>query len=178
MRLLVYNWGIMNRSRPHFRPAGPAPAVSHGRAMPRARGSGPARGSAVAALAALAALLFLPDPGRAFHERGAANCDGCHVMHASQDGQLLLDGSQPLLLRPSASDVCLVCHGGQDGVFGANPMVPPAERGAGNFVFLLEDNLNDAPDGLTGRFPSPFLTAAAGWRYWRYTAGGCPWPRM
>lgn len=103
----------------------------------------------LAAFAALAAVLLLPGAGRAFHERGAANCDGCHIMHAAQDGQVLLDGSQPLLLRPSPSDVCLVCHGGQDGVFGANPMVPPAERGAGNFVFLLEDNINDAPDGLT-----------------------------
>ena len=33
-------------------------------------------------------------------------------------------------------------------VLGLNPLLPPPEKGGGNFVFLLEDNINDAPDGL------------------------------
>jgi hypothetical protein len=85
----------------------------------------------------------------AFHDSGAASCGDCHVMHGSIDGQSLPAEADPLLLAPTATDVCLMCHGGQEGVFGNNPMDPPDERGAGNFVFLLEDNINDGADGLS-----------------------------
>lgn len=86
---------------------------------------------------------------RAFHQQGVGNCNGCHIMHASEDGQIIWVTDGPLLLAPTASDVCLICHGGADGVMGPNPLVPPPERGAGNFTFQLEDNVNDAPDGLS-----------------------------
>jgi len=62
-------------------------------------------------------------------------------------------GGQPLFVAASATDVCLMCHEGQDGVLGHNPLNPPFERGAGNFVFLLEDNLNDASTGNTQPIP-------------------------
>jgi hypothetical protein len=56
-----------------------------------------------------------------------------------------------LLLAESPSDVCLVCHAQRLGsVLGTDPLVPPPETGPGNFVFLTEDNLNDAPGGVTG----------------------------
>ena len=53
--------------------------------------------------------------------------------------------SGPLLLADTPSELCLSCHGE---VLGTDPLAPPLERGAGNFVFLLEDNLNDSADGL------------------------------
>ena len=103
---------------------------------------------AAAALACLCGLAVTwTAPARAFHDGGAASCGACHVMHPGGDGQVAAQGSRPLLRAPTATDVCLLCHGGQDGVFGDNPLNPPRERGAGNFVFLLEDNLNDGPDG-------------------------------
>jgi hypothetical protein len=93
-------------------------------------------------------VVFAATPVMAFHENGVGNCSGCHVIHGSVDGQPLPDGAEPLLLAPTATDLCLMCHGGHTGVFGHNPLDPPAERGAGNFVFLLEDNINDDPNGL------------------------------
>lgn len=97
-------------------------------------------------------------PASAFHDGGTATCEVCHVMHGEQDGPVMLDGGDPMLTAGTATDVCLACHGGQHGVFGHNPLAPPRERGAGNFVFLLEDNLNDAPDG----FSRPIAGEAAG----------------
>jgi hypothetical protein len=94
-------------------------------------------------------VVCLPTSAVAFHDGGSAQCGDCHVTHGAADAQPLPDGSNPLLIAPTATDVCLLCHGGQDGVFGNNPLNPPVERGAGNFVFLLEDNVNDAADGLT-----------------------------
>jgi len=100
--------------------------------------------------------LVLPagGPARAFHDGGAADCQGCHIMH---EGAVLpspsgADGS--LLIAESPSDVCLTCHAEDHGaVLGLDPLLPPPERGAGNFVFLWEDNLNDAPDGATDPIP-------------------------
>jgi hypothetical protein len=64
-----------------------------------------------------------------------------------------------LLIAESPSDVCLLCHAASSGaVLGMDPLAPPPERGAGNFGFLLEDNLNDAPDGAT----NPIRGEAAG----------------
>jgi len=87
-------------------------------------------------------------PAAGFHAGGSSSCATCHVMHASNDGMVVVVDSEPLLLAETASDLCLSCHD-QDSVFGFDPLTPPPELGAGNFVFLLEDNLNDAPDGQT-----------------------------
>ena len=89
----------------------------------------------------------------AFHEGGVANCGGCHVSHDSSGVSGI--GLDPLLLKgPSPSDVCLSCHArATSSVFGSDPLSPPPERGAGNFVFLLEDNLNDDTDGATDPIP-------------------------
>ncbi len=107
----------------------------------------------------LGLLVLLAGPtARAFHDKGVASCASCHVTHGERDGDVLIDGGEALLVAASPSDVCLMCHGGQGGVFGENPLTPPVERGAGNFVFLLEDNINDGPDGLT----QPIAGEAAG----------------
>jgi len=99
-----------------------------------------------------ASICLAQDQSSAFHGGGTSSCAVCHVMHASVDGQVVTVGSLPLLLANSSSDLCLTCHG-QDSVFGLDPLTPPMEKGAGNFVFLLEDNLNDAPDGRTSPVP-------------------------
>ena len=86
-------------------------------------------------------------PGLAFHDGGVASCQGCHTMHESQDGQLVVAG-EDLLRGESATDLCLGCHAGANGaVFGVEPLLPAPERGGGNFIFLLEDNLNDFQNG-------------------------------
>jgi hypothetical protein len=97
----------------------------------------------------IGAVLLLCLPAAAFHNGGTGRCDGCHISHT--DSQV---GEQYLLIAESPSDVCLVCHSVNAGaVLGADPLAPPAEKGAGNFVFLLEENLNDAPDGMTNPIP-------------------------
>lgn len=90
-------------------------------------------------------------------------CSACHIMHNSQDGVLIdpnnPDGNVNMLRSDNVSDICLSCHADNYGaVFGSNPLLPPPEKGAGNFVFLLEDNINDGADGLT----NPISGAHAG----------------
>ena len=88
----------------------------------------------------------------AFHDGGVAHCNGCHTMHNSEDGALV-DPNSPggnawLLNDGTVSDVCLNCHShGSYSVLGADVLTPTAERGAGDFVFLLEDNINDGHGG-------------------------------
>jgi mono/diheme cytochrome c family protein len=97
---------------------------------------------------ATAAAIFPARGALAFHEGGVGSCGGCHIMHEGEDGVPVVDVSDPLLRGDASSDVCLGCHGdGPLGVFGEDPLNPPAERGGGNFVFLLEDQINDAADG-------------------------------
>jgi predicted CXXCH cytochrome family protein len=86
-------------------------------------------------------------PAFAFHDGGVASCQGCHVMHESEDGQLVM-GAEDLLRAESATDLCLGCHANANGaVFGVAPLMPSTELGGGNFIFLLEDNLNDFQNG-------------------------------
>jgi len=94
----------------------------------------------------------------AFHDGGVAQCNGCHTMHNSQNG-VPVDadhpGGNPWLLKDATpSDVCLSCHATSRGaVFGTDPLAPPSEKGGGNFVFLLEDNLNDGHNGASNPIP-------------------------
>ncbi len=103
---------------------------------------------------AAAAVALLAGPAGAFHDKGVADCAGCHTMHNSQDG-VLVDPASPngnawLLTKASPSEVCLSCHATRLGaVFGTDPLAPPVERGGGNFVFLLEDNINDGHAGAS-----------------------------
>jgi len=88
----------------------------------------------------------------AFHDAGVAECGGCHTMHNSEDGNLVdpdsPNGNPWLLKDATPSDVCLSCHAeGLGAVFGSDPLAPPPEKGGGNFVFLLEDNINDGHNG-------------------------------
>ncbi len=63
---------------------------------------------------------------------------------------IIIDGNEDLLLFDVSTDVCLSCHATSNGsVLGPDPLNPPPEIGAGNFTFLLEDNINDASSGLT-----------------------------
>jgi Doubled CXXCH motif (Paired_CXXCH_1) len=92
------------------------------------------------------------------HGNGVGNCNMCHTMHNSQNG-LPVDPDSPngnnwLLNDATPSDVCLSCHSGVMGnVFGMDPTAPPTEIGGGNFVFLLEDNLNDGHSGASNPIP-------------------------
>lgn len=108
-----------------------------------------------------------------FHDGGVASCGGCHVMHESADGQSVVAESD-LLLGASASDTCLLCHSqGMGAVHGGAPLAPGPERGAGNFVFLLEDQLNDGADAAT----HPIGGEAAGHSIVAPGAGLFPDPR-
>ena len=106
-------------------------------------------------------------PALAFHDDGVAHCNGCHTMHNSQGGDVMAglgDGaggygpggtvgngvSDQLLLFANKSDVCLRCHIGYNSyhVWSDQGVLDPGqEHGAGNFVFLEEDNLNDGHGG-------------------------------
>jgi hypothetical protein len=113
-------------------------------------------------------LAMLASPCAAFHDGGVAQCDGCHTMHNSEDGALVdpdaPDGNPWLLVDSTPSDVCLGCHASSLGaVFadasgGNDPTLGHVERGGGNFLYLLEDNLNDAHGGAQ----SPISGDAAG----------------
>jgi len=73
------------------------------------------------------------------------------------EGQISSAGA--LLIADTATDLCLTCHAeGNGAVMGTDPSLPPPEKGGGNFVFLLEDNLNDAPNGMY----DPIFGEAAG----------------
>ncbi len=92
------------------------------------------------------------------HARGVGACNMCHTMHNSQDGALVdpdsPNGNQYLLVDSTPSDVCLQCHAGfVSNTLGTDPANPPTEVGAGNFVFLLEDNLNDGYNGALSPIP-------------------------
>ena len=110
--------------------------------------------SRVLILATVVAALSGPVLAFPFHDGGVADCQGCHTMHNSEDG-VLVDPDSPLgnpwLLRDSTpSDVCLSCHASSLGaVLGSDPLAPPSEKGGGNFVYLLEDNLNDGHNGAS-----------------------------
>jgi len=111
---------------------------------------------------AAALVALVATPVMAFHDDGVAHCNGCHTMHNSQDNLAMNDGPPlapgngytNLLLYPSATDTCLNCHYGSPGSYhvwsDAGPTVNPTETGAGNFVFLEEDNINDGHGGGDG----------------------------
>jgi len=69
-------------------------------------------------LAVAAAALLLSSPAMAFHAGGVAECEGCHTMHNSFEGQPMITKgtltqyqSGPYLLKASdQSSACLNCH--------------------------------------------------------------------
>jgi predicted CXXCH cytochrome family protein len=102
-------------------------------------------------------------PVMSFHDEGVAHCNGCHTMHNSQDGALIdpdsPDGNAWLLVDESPSDVCLNCHAtGLGAVFANSELDPAPQKGGGNFIFLLEDNINDGHGGAA----EPITGDAAG----------------
>lgn len=125
-------------------------------------------------LAAMAIVVLWAAPALAFHDDGVAHCNGCHTMHNSQDGVAMNfnalgtgpgtapgTGYNDLLLFANKTDVCLNCHdgGGSYHVWSADPLAPGSwNRGGGDFVFLEEDNINDAHGGAS----NPILGHASG----------------
>ena len=108
-------------------------------------------------------LALIAAPAAAFHDGGVAHCNGCHTMHNSQDGALVdpdaPNGNAWLLVDATPSDVCLGCHAtGLGAVFAVDELNPAPLKGAGNFIFLLEDNINDGHNGGI----NPILGHAAG----------------
>jgi predicted CXXCH cytochrome family protein len=119
---------------------------------------------------------FVGTGAYAFHDEGVAHCNGCHTMHNSQNdaamnfdpagtgpGTLPGTGYNDLLLFANKTDVCLRCHdgGGSYHVWSDDPLAPDpgsTNRGGGDFVFLEEDNINDAHAGAA----NPVLGHAAG----------------
>lgn len=123
------------------------------------------RPSKIPLLVMLAAGLVVagaPPAGWAFHDNGVAACNACHTMHHSEDG-IPLDGTpnDDLLREAISSDLCLKCHGPDSSaqsvsVMSAdmlNPLKKGKGAGGGDFVFLLEDNLNDGPNGFANPIP-------------------------
>lgn len=103
-----------------------------------------ARAGAGLVLAALAALAA-DGPARAFHSGGVASCGGCHTMH---DPARAFNPTNYLLKGANATDVCLNCHATSSGnSWGRIATMPGDQYGGGAFIFLTEDNLNDAPGG-------------------------------
>ena len=91
-------------------------------------------------------------PAFAGSVHGGGGCHNCHTMHNSQDGIPVVTGfpGGGLLNTETASDICLFCHAENYGaVLAPDPLAPAPEKGGGNFTFLTEDNISDAPDGLT-----------------------------
>ncbi|GAB4327903.1 MAG: c-type cytochrome OmcS [Candidatus Zixiibacteriota bacterium] len=100
---------------------------------------------------AVVLLLITAESGIGFHNPNASQCSGCHTFGADDqpiddDGD---DVTNPYMLKAeSASDVCLNCHATNHGAVFAHDVNNPApEKGGGNFIYLLEDNLNDSPSG-------------------------------
>ncbi|MFZ5434086.1 MAG: cytochrome c3 family protein, partial [Calditrichota bacterium] len=112
----------------------------------------------------MAVVAFMATSALAFHDEGVARCSGCHTMHNSKDG-LPVDAANPngnpyLLIRATASEVCLSCHATERGaVWTADPLAPSSEKGGGNFCFINEDNLND---GRYGNQPANFIPGSYG----------------
>lgn len=73
---------------------------------------------------------------------------GCHNQHQSEGGVPIV-GFPVLLPGAGGTDSCLACHAtGNGAVLSPSPSLPSPEIGGGNFAFLLELNINDAPGGL------------------------------
>jgi hypothetical protein len=121
-------------------------------------------------LIAIAAIAVLALPAAAFHDDGVAHCNGCHTMHNSESNATIISGGTPgigvsafLLKTASPTDTCLLCHDRATsyGVFGTDVLTPMrngAGSGAGDYVFLLEDNLNEGHGGAS----NPILGYQAG----------------
>ena len=125
-------------------------------------------------LLSLALMSWVSVADARFHDGGVASCGGCHVLHESQDGAQIAAGPELLRARTS-TETCLLCHSsGAHSVFAPSVFLPGPEIGGGDFVFLLEDQINDADNGamhpITGEAaghsivaPGAGLTADSRW---------------
>lgn len=106
------------------------------------------------------ALFLMGLSAMAFHDGGVAHCNGCHTMHNSPDNPAdTPTGNQFLLLQSNSTDTCTRCHNTSYGnTWGTSVDAPGNIYGGGQFVFLLEDNINDGHGGST----DPILGHQAG----------------
>jgi hypothetical protein len=97
----------------------------------------------------IGALFLAGMSAMAFHDGGVAHCNGCHTMHNSPDNPADTPaGNSYLLLQSNSTDTCVRCHDTSYGnTWGASVAAPGNIYGGGQFVFLLEDNLNDGHGG-------------------------------
>lgn len=104
---------------------------------------------------AVAAFGLLGTPALAFHDGGVASCNGCHTMHAGAGNPAdTPTGNQFLLKQSNSTDTCTRCHNTSYGnTWGASVTSPGNVYGGGQFVFLLEDNLNDGHNGHLSPIP-------------------------
>lgn len=120
---------------------------------------------AIVLLCVAAGLLVLPvSQVLAFHDHGVARCSGCHTIHNSENGALVdpnsPNGNAYLLKDETPSDLCLSCHATRLGaVWGTDPLLPPPQKGAGNFAWLTAANLND---GRNGNLPANYIPGSYG----------------
>lgn len=85
-----------------------------------------------AILIALGMCIISAWPVLAFHDKGVADCSGCHTMHNSEDGAEVAVGGPYdwLLTAEKPSDVCLGCHAtGLGAVFVDDPLAPSPLKG-------------------------------------------------
>lgn len=86
--------------------------------------------------ALVAAVLLTGVRAEAFHEKGVANCSGCHVTHDDSGALVGPSADGGLLIAESPSDVCLLCHAESLGaVLGSDPPPRPPSAGPGTSSF-------------------------------------------
>ncbi len=87
-------------------------------------------------------------PVFAMHSGGVGSCQECHATHGDAISQNA--PGVPLLRGANATDTCLRCHATASGnSWGGSALVPGPLYGAGQFVFLDEDNIGDgSADGI------------------------------
>jgi len=114
----------------------------------------------IVSLALFLGVVGFASPSWAIHRKGVGRCNACHITHDTTDGvRVSMVGGEAQLRAQSPSDLCLDCHAESVGaVFAYGPLIPAPEKGGGNFIFLLEDNLNDGPEGAV----NPISGDAAG----------------
>lgn len=108
-------------------------------------------------LALAVALALVAGRTLAFHEGGAASCEGCHSMHGTPSGR---EAGAGLLAGSDPSSTCLQCHGGTTRgtyqVFTSNigpGVVPQQLTPGGDFAWLQRSFL--WPDAKGGTVTSP-----------------------
>ncbi|MBI5118274.1 hypothetical protein HZA56_17495 [Candidatus Poribacteria bacterium] len=91
-------------------------------------------------------IAVVPSTLMAFHDGGVASCSGCHIIHNSQDGQIVnvvsASDNPYLLLRGTPSDTCLICHADYGQKSNDGQTLGPG----GDFYWMTRDVSWNSPD--------------------------------